>query len=60
MPLLDTVRLRANIQRAGLKLSVAGFMAISLVVAAVLTVGGAVTSGRPVALLLIVPALFAA
>jgi tight adherence protein B len=56
VPLLDTVRLRANIQRAGMNLSVAGFMMISLVVAAMLTVAGAVVSGRSVALV-VVPAL---
>jgi tight adherence protein B len=58
MPLLDTTRLRANIRRAGMRLSVGGFILISLAVAAALAVGGSAASGYPLPLI-VVPALLA-
>jgi tight adherence protein B len=58
IPLLDTVRLQANIRRAGMQLSIAGFMVIALVVAAVVLVGGIFGSGYPWPLL-VAPSLFA-
>jgi tight adherence protein B len=57
VPLLNTTRLRANIRRAGMSLSVGGFIVISLVVAAVLAFGVTMASGYPLPLV-VVPALF--
>jgi tight adherence protein B len=57
VPLLNTTRLRANMKRAGMNLSVGAFIVISAAAAAVLVVIGAFTSDVPVPLL-VVPALF--
>lgn len=56
VPLLDTIRLRARIRRAGLTLSVAGFIGISLAVAAVTALAAVLATGAPPALVPI-PAL---
>jgi tight adherence protein B len=47
IPLLDTDRLRANIRRAGMKMSVGAFILISLVMAGIVGVAGAIASGYP-------------
>jgi tight adherence protein B len=57
VPLLNTTRLRANIRRAGLGLSVGGFIAISLVLAAPIAFALRFFSGLPLPLML-VPAVF--
>lgn len=57
VPLLNTTRLRANMKRAGMNLSVGAFIVISVGVAAVLVVIGAFTRSVPVPLL-VVPSLF--
>ena len=56
IPLLDTVRLQANINRAGLRLSISSFMIISLAIGTVLAALGAWATGYPLALVLL-PAL---
>ncbi len=58
IPLLDTTRLRAKIRRAGMTMSIAGFILASLVVAAALAGIGSASSGFPFALVL-PPALLA-
>ena len=58
VPLLNTVRLRANMKRAGMNLSVGAFIVISAVAAAAILALGAATGRAPVALL-VVPSLFA-
>lgn len=58
VPLLDTARLRANIRRAEMQLSVGAFILISLILAGTLAFLGAMGTGYPLPLLL-VPALFA-
>ena len=57
VPLLNTSRLRANMKRAGMNLSVGAFIVISVVVAAVFITIGALTSSLPLPLL-VVPGLF--
>jgi tight adherence protein B len=57
VPLLNTTRLRANIRRAGLGLSVGGFIVISLVLAAPIAFALRFFSGLPLPLML-VPAIF--
>lgn len=57
VPLLDTARLRANFRRAGLGWSVATFVTISLLVAALLVGAGTFLSGRPLPLF-VLPGLF--
>jgi tight adherence protein B len=47
VPLLNTTRLRANVRRAGMKLSVGAFVISSLVIAAVIAAVGTVASGYP-------------
>jgi tight adherence protein B len=51
VPLLDTQRLRANILRAGMSLSIGGFVLASLVVGAIAAGLGHVASGAPTGLL---------
>jgi tight adherence protein B len=58
IPLLDTVRLQANIRRAGLNLTIASFMITSLVVGALVAVAATFATGAPLPLM-VVPALFA-
>jgi tight adherence protein B len=58
VPLLNTTRLRANMKRAGMNLSVGAFIVISAVAAAVIFTIGAFLSDVPMPLL-VVPALFA-
>ncbi len=58
VPLLDTVRLRANLGRANMKLSVGGFVLWSVALAAILVAGGTFGAGLPAAIL-VLPALFA-
>lgn len=57
VPLLDTNRLRANISRAGMSLSVGAFILISLLLAGLLAVALTMLSGWPL-ILMIAPALF--
>lgn len=57
VPLLNTARLRANMKRAGMNLSVGAFIVISALVGALIVTAGAFTGRAPVALL-IVPGLF--
>ena len=57
VPLLNTARLRANMKRAGMNLSVGAFIVISAVAAAAILGLGAATGRAPVALL-VVPSLF--
>ncbi len=57
VPLLNTTRLRANMKRAGMNMSVGAFIVISVVVAVLLLVIGALTLSLPVPLL-VIPALF--
>ena len=58
LPLLNTTRLRANMKRAGMNLSVGAFIVISAVVAAVVLTIGTLASDVPLPLL-VVPSLFA-
>jgi tight adherence protein B len=58
VPLLNTTRLRANMKRAGMNLSVGAFIVISAVAATVIFTIGAFLSDVPMPLL-VVPALFA-
>ncbi len=51
VPLLNTARLRANISRAGMSLSVGAFIILSLVIAVVLAIAGAIATGYPLPLL---------
>ncbi len=57
VPLLNTSRLRANMKRAGMNLSVGAFIVISLGVGLVIVTLGAASGRAPVALL-VVPGLF--
>lgn len=57
VPLLDTVRLRANIHRAGMQLSVGAFIIISLILSVILAFAGALLSGYPLPVVA-VPSLF--
>ena len=57
VPLLNTARLRANMKRAGMNLSVGAFIVISAAVGAVIVAAGAFSGRAPVALLS-VPGLF--
>lgn len=57
-PLLDPIRLRANIHRAGMTLSLGGFVLISLVAAGVLAALGALATGLS-AVILLLPSVFA-
>jgi tight adherence protein B len=57
VPLLNTTRLRANMKRAGMNLSVGAFIVISAVAAAVIVTIGAFASDVPLPLL-VVPGLF--
>jgi tight adherence protein B len=57
VPLLNTTRLRANMKRAGMNLSVGAFSVISAVAAAVIVTIGAFASDVPLPLL-VVPGLF--
>jgi tight adherence protein B len=47
IPLLDTARLNANLRRAGMKMSVGGFILISLVMAGIIGLGATLASGYP-------------
>jgi tight adherence protein B len=58
IPILDTVRLRSNIRRAGMRMSVGGFILLSLVMAAIVGVVATLASGYPWPLVT-VPALLA-
>jgi tight adherence protein B len=58
IPLLDTVRLQANIRRAGMKLTLTGFIVIALVTGAVVVALAALTTGYPLPLL-VLPSLLA-
>lgn len=58
IPVLDTARLKANIRRGGLKLSVAGFVALALAAGLAVAVLATVATGIGF-LLLILPSLFA-
>lgn len=58
LPLLDTTRLRANILRANMTLSVRGFIVVSLILSAVLACLASLLLGYPLALV-ILPALLA-
>lgn len=58
VPLLDTARLRANIRRAEMQLSVGAFILISLIAAGTIAFLGSLGTGYPLALLL-VPSLLA-
>lgn len=51
IPLLDTVRLRANLTRAGLSLTISGFVLLSLLIAVILVGIGAIGLGMPAPLL---------
>lgn len=57
VPLFNTTRLRANINRAGMSLSVGAFILLSLLVAGLLAVGGTLATGYPLPLLVIPSAL---
>jgi tight adherence protein B len=52
-PLLNTTRLRANIHRAGMSLSIGSFILISLIIAAMLTAGAVFATGLPLPLLVL-------
>jgi tight adherence protein B len=56
IPLLDTVRLQANIGRAGLNLSISGFMAISIALGVLVALIGTLVLGYTLPIL-VVPAL---
>lgn len=58
VPLLDTVRLRARMQRAGLSISVASFMVLSLIVSLVIGAVLVLMTGLSAALI-VLPALLA-
>lgn len=57
VPLFNTTRLRANISRAGMSLSVGAFVLLSLVAAGLLAVAGTMATGYPLPLLIIPSAL---
>ena len=57
VPLLNTTRLRANIKRAGMKLSIGAFVIISLIVAGIAGTIATLTTDFPPALL-VIPSLF--
>ncbi len=51
VPLLDKTRLRANMRRAGMSMSVGGFLGYSLFLSALIIAGGSLGLGYPPALL---------
>ncbi len=56
IPILDTARLKRNFVRAGMGMTVAGFLVSSLVLAAVLTFAGVMITDYPAAIL-VLPAI---